>query len=75
MNWVCTSPLYNSLAWQLLGNGNDHSNKDNKGEELLFLKELKDFFSIFIYNYIKLTIEDINKVDCLAKGINIAIIP
>jgi hypothetical protein len=28
-----------------------------------------------MYNYIKLTTEDINEVDSLAKGINIIIIP
>ena len=42
----------------------------------LFLEELEDLFSISLYNYLKPIVEDVNKIDSLAKRINnIATVP
>ena len=52
----------------------NYSNK-NEDKELLFLKELKDLFSISVYNCLKPIVKDVNKIDSLAKGINVVTVP
>ena len=74
MGQVCTFPLYNGLASQLLSSGNNYSNKDDKDKELPSLEELEDLFSASIYNHLK-PIAEFNKIDSLAKGINIITVP
>jgi hypothetical protein len=50
------------------------SDKDDKDKELPSLEELEDLFSVSTYNHLKPTVE-FNKMDSLAKGINIITIP
>ena len=59
----------------LISKKNKNSNKDNKDKELPSLEELEDLFNVYLYNYLKLIVEDVNKIDSLAKGIDITTIP
>ncbi|XTI91767.1 hypothetical protein V2W45_1333656 [Cenococcum geophilum] len=57
------------------GNGNDRSDKDGEDKELPSLEELEDLFSASTYNHLNPIVEDVNEMDSLAKGIDVAAVP